>query len=784
MEEKKSGGDCPKTRSATQSTQYSHYVFGDCFSPDLPINQLPAKVDVIKCFLFKKNEMLQQKQCKECEECHCAVLRKSEMEPILQGICQQIAQVWDRAGIPIVSPKAQVAQLKRLVFSKEMDGIRKHFTTHKDQPEHIASAFNKFTGLHDIAACRCFKGAKELSDVEKSVCTCEDIKKIPDDDLVFYCDQNNERKYKIDFAIDRQGSKLLNDISIRNEKNQKRKSIEQERLEQYKASKKLKSSNGVIDSDIDSHSVDSDSDIIEAECQDDEFDVGYKKQRDSTKVEYKNVIEYAIRSRLSDRVITGIVNATLRDLEIADESMYLCRSTVQRLKLKAEKEATKEQENKEKFVCLKFDGRNDTNTLITQNKKAKEEHVTVISEPGSEYVDHFTPSNGKSATLAEELHMLVLEKESSGSLRVIGADGTNVNTGEKGGAIKLLEDKLEQPLQWDICMLHGNELPFRHLFEFHDGKCKGPGVYEGPIGKDIMDNNKKGWASPVNFKPLSGGKVQTLPENFLKELSHDQRYLYDICHAVQSGNFPECMVTKPPGAVHQARWVTMANCILRLLVQTKRPTKKLLRLSSIIVQYYAPTFFQIKQNWHITQGARNFFFGLNLARSCLTKKELEIAMKIFQINGYFAHPEAILLTALTDEGLSNRSWAVKYILKDRERRKSSDFRTFKLQKLNFEASSYLELLGKDFENVPADLITEPPLTFDFSNADLEKCSMGEDLLFPDIPCHSQNVERAVACTTKVAETVVGYTKRHAHILLLNKSRQKISKNATKKDFIN
>ena len=244
------------------------------------------------------------------------------------------------------------------------------------------------------------------------------------------------------------------------------------------------------------------------------------------------------------------------------------------------------------------------------------------------------------------------------------------------------------------------------------------------------------------------------------------------------------MVTMPPGAVHQARWVTMANCILRLLVQTKRPTKKLLRLSSIIVQYYAPTFFQIKQNWHITQGARNFFFGLNLARSCLTKKELEIAMKIFQINGYFAHPEAILLTALTDEGLSNRSWAVKYILKDRERRKSSDFRTFKLQKLNFEASSYLELLGKDFENVPADLITEPPLTFDFSNADLEKCSMGEDLLFPDIPCHSQNVERAVACTTKVAETVVGYTKRHAHILLLNKSRQKISKNATKKDFIN
>ena len=90
------------------------------------------------------------------------------------------------------------------------------------------------------------------------------------------------------------------------------------------------------------------------------------------------------------------------------------------------------------------------------------------------------------------------------------------------------------------------------------------------------------------------------------------------------------------------------------------------------------------------------------------------------------------------------------------------------------------MLGKDFKNAPAELITEPPITFDFSNADPQNCSLGEDLHFLDIPCHSQNVERAIACTTKVSETVVGYTKTHSHILLLNKSRQKISKNATKK----
>ena len=75
------------------------------------------------------------------------------------------------------------------------------------------------------------------------------------------------------------------------------------------------------------------------------------------------------------------------------------------------------------------------------------------------------------------------------------------------------------------------------------------------------------------------------------------------------------------------------------------------------------------------------------------------------------------------------------------------------------------------------------MTFDVSDSDLYKCCLGKDLQFPDIPCHSQNVERAVACTTKVAETVVGFEKRHSHILLLNKSRKKISKDAIKKYYM-
>jgi len=73
------------------------------------------------------------------------------------------------------------------------------------------------------------------------------------------------------------------------------------------------------------------------------------------------------------------------------------------------------------------------------------------------------------------------------------------------------------------------------ISEFLDGKDKGPGVYEGPIGKEILACNKSGWNVPVTFQQLSDGKVQKLPEEFLTALSHDQKYLYDICHAVQEG---------------------------------------------------------------------------------------------------------------------------------------------------------------------------------------------------------------------------------------------------------
>ncbi|GBM03890.1 hypothetical protein AVEN_185391-1 [Araneus ventricosus] len=76
------------------------------------------------------------------------------------------------------------------------------------------------------------------------------------------------------------------------------------------------------------------------------------------------------------------------------------------------------------------------------------------------------------------------------NLSVIGCDRTDVNTGWKGGVIRLLETYIGTPLQWNICMLHTNELPLRHFILEMDDCTKGTYSYSGPIGLLLKDCEK------------------------------------------------------------------------------------------------------------------------------------------------------------------------------------------------------------------------------------------------------------------------------------------------------
>ena len=89
-------------------------------------------------------------------------------------------------------------------------------------------------------------------------------------------------------------------------------------------------------------------------------------------------------------------------------------------------------------------------------------------------------------------------------------------------------------MQWIVCLLHQNELPFRHLFEKIDGKAVGPETFTGPVGKLISGKDGlilKPLEESISFEPVSG-KVPIIDYELE---NNDLKYLYKICHLIQKG---------------------------------------------------------------------------------------------------------------------------------------------------------------------------------------------------------------------------------------------------------
>ncbi|GBL85919.1 hypothetical protein AVEN_63232-1 [Araneus ventricosus] len=139
-------------------------------------------------------------------------------------------------------------------------------------------------------------------------------------------------------------------------------------------------------------------------------------------------------------------------------------------------------------------------------------------------------------------------------LTVIGCDGTNVNTGNKGGIIRLMELDLNRPLQWCICLLQANELPLRHLLNILDGATSGHTEFCRPIRKAIKT------CEELPVAPFSSISVENMPHNIDRiVLRNDQQYPYDICLAISRVECYSDMALRKPGSVAHSRWQTTAD---------------------------------------------------------------------------------------------------------------------------------------------------------------------------------------------------------------------------------
>ncbi|GBM05035.1 hypothetical protein AVEN_60226-1 [Araneus ventricosus] len=73
------------------------------------------------------------------------------------------------------------------------------------------------------------------------------------------------------------------------------------------------------------------------------------------------------------------------------------------------------------------------------------------------------------------------------------------SSGWKNSVIHRIENHVGLPLQWSICLLHFNELPFRHIFQHIDGQTAGPKSFSGPIEQQLTCYEK---LPVVDYEPI------------------------------------------------------------------------------------------------------------------------------------------------------------------------------------------------------------------------------------------------------------------------------------------
>ena len=76
------------------------------------------------------------------------------------------------------------------------------------------------------------------------------------------------------------------------------------------------------------------------------------------------------------------------------------------------------------------------------------------------------------------------------------------------------------------------------------------------------------------------------------------------------------------------------------------------------------------------------------------------------------------------------------------------------------------------------------ISYIFTHLSNDQLTYTHPILLPDVPCHSQAVERTIKDVSAASCKVYGRKSRHGMVLQSKKSRLEIPKIGSKKDFIN
>ena len=174
----------------------------------------------------------------------------------------------------------------------------------------------------------------------------------------------------------------------------------------------------------------------------------------------------------------------------------------------------------------------------------------------------------------------------------------------------------------------------RALICFLDGGTSSPLSLKDDVGSTLSEDLTQ--LKIVRFPHVHYPEFPDIGEDTCYDLSNDQEYLYEMCRGIIGGEILPDLALCEPGALNHARWLTLANRILRKYVSTAKPSSKLKRLVNAIIKFYAPSWFHIKTHPHCKDGPKNLLKMIQLSKN-LNADEQKVAHKTIQRNKFYAH---------------------------------------------------------------------------------------------------------------------------------------------------
>lgn len=283
------------------------------------------------------------------------------------------------------------------------------------------------------------------------------------------------------------------------------------------------------------------------------------------------------RCQLSIRDSVYILHAVVEALDLSCDDFPINKSSIQRIRTQSRKDRAESiksdfQDNMPEMVTVHWDGKLLPGLDV---RSSKEERLPILISFGEKEqllaVPKLESSSGQDQAKAvlNALHDWNIDDK----VQIMCCDTTASNTGRLKGACVLLEQRLDRELLLFACRHHVYELVLKCVFETKIQQVtSSPDI---PMFKKFRDNWKT--INPAAIETYTDIVTQHFCNTTIEELltfynqelqktivRDDYRELIELSIIFLGGDNEKKINIRPPGAMHQARWMARAIYSLKI----------------------------------------------------------------------------------------------------------------------------------------------------------------------------------------------------------------------------